>query len=878
MIPKRVLLENFLSFGQPAVEIEFTDNEPLWVICGPNGVGKSAIFDAVTYALFASHRGGVKNSEQLIRHGANGFRIEFDFELNGRDYRIARTKAARTTQRVYSRIAGTDEWEPEPIGNAAPDVKRWVETHIGLEFEAFKASVLLRQGEADAILTATGSERLALLKTIIGADRFEHISDRIHDDLKEFKDELERLRLTLDNAAPVSEEDLAAARTILAESEERRKVAHERNARAGELLAGAKRWNVLITRKAGLESSIAEARERAEQAESIRANQARLEALTTNVPKLRTIFDLRERIQRTEAQLSTLGQKKAELKSRHEAILNEITAAVLAKETNQGEADRLDQLLAKLRDNVVRETKSLSAAEDLGKLQAELRALPIDLPQQLSTAEVDLQRATEAAQKAGESKATTAELLKQAEAKECEFAKVGVGVACSLCGQIVDAIHAEKERAVIARQVGDLQQKLKADANAAQVALEVKNAFEEKRDELSGMEQQRLLLTGKLQTMQNLGIASDAADLRRQLEEKTTAIAIHERRLADERRKQKEAATESERLDQEREPLERLLADVTGQIRSNEIANTADSSQRTTLFDQLPSDWQARSNTLDLAGIEDLASESKRLGQLGIADKFEKLKQDAALVQEWTKQLADTNLELDDIPVDARLSTKEVESQNRIVAEEITSAESARDDAKTRLEDLERRVTHQRELTAVVRTAERKLDLQKKLDELLGKKGLQRELVRAAERDIVVYARDTLDKLSDGDLTLELAEGEDADTAFDLRVLRAEDPTPIGVSFLSGSQKFRVAVSIALAIGRFASGQARPLESVIIDEGFGSLDREGLRAMADELNRLRTFLRRIVLVSHQEEFADRFPVGIRLSASDHGTVAEPFRR
>src|SRR5262245_41234203 len=115
MIPKRVLLENFLSFGTPAVEIEFTDNEPLWVICGPNGVGKSAIFDAVTYALFASHRGGVKNAEQLIRHGANSFRVEFDFELNDRDYRIARTKANRTTQRVYSRIPGTDEWTPEPI-------------------------------------------------------------------------------------------------------------------------------------------------------------------------------------------------------------------------------------------------------------------------------------------------------------------------------------------------------------------------------------------------------------------------------------------------------------------------------------------------------------------------------------------------------------------------------------------------------------------------------------------------------------------------------------------------------------------------------------------------------------------------------------------
>src|SRR5262249_60573204 len=102
--------------------------------------------------------------------------------------------------------------------------------------------------------------------------------------------------------------------------------------------------------------------------------------------------------------------------------------------------------------------------------------------------------------------------------------------------------------------------------------------------------------------------------------------------------------------------------------------------------------------------------------------------------------------------------------------------------------------------------------------------------------------------------------------------------TPIGVSFLSGSQKFRVAVSVALAIGRFAAGQARPLESVIIDEGFGTLDRDGLRAAAEELNRLRQHLRRIVLVSHQEEFADRFPAVIQLSSGENGTTVERRRQ
>ena len=51
MIPQRVTVENFLSYGSPAVSFDF-DRHPLWILCGPNGTGKSAVFDAITYALF----------------------------------------------------------------------------------------------------------------------------------------------------------------------------------------------------------------------------------------------------------------------------------------------------------------------------------------------------------------------------------------------------------------------------------------------------------------------------------------------------------------------------------------------------------------------------------------------------------------------------------------------------------------------------------------------------------------------------------------------------------------------------------------------------------------------------------------------------------
>src|SRR5207248_3776877 len=100
----------------------------------------------------------------------------------------------------------------------------------------------------------------------------------------------------------------------------------------------------------------------------------------------------------------------------------------------------------------------------------------------------------------------------------------------------------------------------------------------------------------------------------------------------------------------------------------------------------------------------------------------------------------------------------------------------------------------------------------------------------------------------------------------------------INVAFLSGSQKFRVAVSLALGIGQYASRQHRPIESVIIDEGFGCLDKEGRQVMVQELQNLRGHLQCILLVSHQEEFADAFPDGYRFELQNGSTRVTRFQR
>ena len=84
-------------------------------------------------------------------------------------------------------------------------------------------------------------------------------------------------------------------------------------------------------------------------------------------------------------------------------------------------------------------------------------------------------------------------------------------------------------------------------------------------------------------------------------------------------------------------------------------------------------------------------------------------------------------------------------------------------------------------------------------------------------------------------------------------------------------QNFRVAV--ALGIGRYAGRNGARFESMIIDEGFASLNRQNQLKMADSIRALADdyLFKRIMVVSHQEAFADRLPDSIHVEPSPNGS-------
>jgi DNA repair protein SbcC/Rad50 len=172
MRPTRLELAGFTAFREP-VEIDFTDAD-LFALVGVTGAGKSAVLDAMVFALYGSvPRLGRRAVAPVISTGALEARVRFDFTYGGRDYTavrvVRRTRAGATTREA--RLESGDE----VLAGDADAVTAAVETLFGLGFEQFTTCVVLPQGEFARFLHATPADRQDLLVRLLELGVYERM-------------------------------------------------------------------------------------------------------------------------------------------------------------------------------------------------------------------------------------------------------------------------------------------------------------------------------------------------------------------------------------------------------------------------------------------------------------------------------------------------------------------------------------------------------------------------------------------------------------------------------------------------------------------------------------------------------------------------------
>src|SRR5262245_31142136 len=277
------------------------------MMAGLNGSGKSAIFDAMTFALFGAHRGGKQDQGELINHESDRLYVEFDFGLDGQTYRIKRTVqrspqgSPRTTQQIF-RLAppevpgGTGHSEAVPDTSKKTEFNTWIEDHIGLSYETFTSSVLLLQGKAERLLDSGASDRFKVLASIVDLDRYRRLHERADSRRKELKAKVEALEHQLAGLPSVSDEELADVDAKLAAAEDERGRAQAEVERLQERERQARQGAELKARRAALDEKWRLAQGVLAEAESIQRDLKRLAELREVLPLIQAAGDRRAKV------------------------------------------------------------------------------------------------------------------------------------------------------------------------------------------------------------------------------------------------------------------------------------------------------------------------------------------------------------------------------------------------------------------------------------------------------------------------------------------------------------------------------------------------------------------------------------------------------
>jgi len=146
--------------------------------------------------------------------------------------------------------------------------------------------------------------------------------------------------------------------------------------------------------------------------------------------------------------------------------------------------------------------------------------------------------------------------------------------------------------------------------------------------------------------------------------------------------------------------------------------------------------------------------------------------------------------------------------------------------------------------------------------------------MEGALAELEAEANDVLARLTGGRVTFAVRTQRDKKTggvAETLEVALAENGAVRPYESFSGGEAFRADFALRLALSRLLARRAGvPLRFLVIDEGFGSQDDEGLAALVDVIGHARTFFDKILVISHLPELRDVFPTRIEVSKGRDG--------
>ena len=911
MRPTKLTISAFGPFAdKQELDLTALGDKGIYLITGDTGAGKTTLFDAITYALFGEPSGDVREVSMLRSQYAEietmTF-VELKFVHKGADYTIRRSPIQERPKKTAEGLTTVDSTvslilpdgqEITKIGLVGEKIKEL----LGVDRSQFMQITMLAQGKFQELLLANTEKRSRIFQEIFKTKRFEDFQKTV----KDANEDIEKR----DKSLMQSIKEIIARIDCPEDSQYYPQIQLGKEAKLPEeqvlelldkLLVEEEETEISFTTKAAeLEKEISQLTTRIATAENQdKARKAIVEAkksIETLAPKRKELSESAERVNKANNVLITEHQQKIGQISQQLPSYDKLDEMKAKSTTSEGTCKRLstsickaDEQLKKDKAEIQRletELQSLTASSAIiAKLEGELTQLNArqtaleELGNKRSAYE-KLEEKLKEAQKAYSSAADKAQKAnEQAQAKRTAFNNEQAGLMaetledgkpCPVCGstthpqKAIKSEHAPTE-AVVKKAEKEAQEAQKEANEKSQEASQCKGKAEEALKTLL-QEAEKLIKVKELERL-NERLEAELDTLKTTIKQKNDSLQAEQNRQKRLNELQASLPQKRKKTDDDAAELATKttkLTTLTTELNelNKQIADLAKSLPYPSKKDAEATQKKLQDNVSRLQKDIQNAESQKQACEKKISELEGQIKQSEDLLKE-----AET--------IDIEAEKKNLEAKNT-EKDKLTKAD------KDLVSMLRNNRKTQKELSQKIKesaTVRAKASWLKTLSDtvngkLTGKPRIELEAFyqRTLFDKIIARANTHLMKMSNGKYDLKRSEAYagSAKTGLELNVVDHYIGAERSVKTLSGGETFIAALSLALGFSEEIQATAGGivLDTMYVDEGFGTLDDEALQQSLKALDALTQGYRLIGLISHVEELRTKLDKQIVVTKAD----------
>lgn len=921
MRPTKLTLVAFGPFAdRQELDLSRLGTSGIYLITGDTGAGKTTLFDAITYALFGKASGNVRNVGMFHSDYADKYaltEVTLEFIHRGQAYSITRIPGGqyRPAKKSVKNGSGYVLEKNQKVRMRLPDgteitnedsVSAKVNEILGVDYSQFGQIAMIAQGRFQELLLADTSKRLEIFREIFKTRRFLDFEARVKKANDENAKEYDRIKVSLAqyaNGIRCSEKSSLFPQVELAKR-------------------GNATWDEIATL---LENLIAEEAEEQRLAEElVDAKEKEIGGLTTRIATAENQAKARNAVVSSETRIRELEPLEGELLKQAEEIRNANAPRITEKQQKIGmieqtlpSYDRLAGLysqvtssqtaIKKLEGTIAESEKALQdSQEEIKALKTEYQALTdssatiermrgnqksleerkkaLDALDAKRLQCAKLEKALADAQQEYMDQQEKAEKLREyAQNQRTRFnneqaglmaASLKEGEPCPVCGSTTHPHKAEMseyeptEADVI--QAEKIAQDAQVLANArSSEANKHKGKVEEAQDAL--LQQAELLLQIQVFEQLETALARENNAIQEKLKEAKAGLRREETR--------QKRWMELQTLIPIKEGGLETAAKALAENRTNLTASQTQLTEQTRQAEELAQTLAYPDKKAALAAENALMKEIESL-QAAVRkadDNHQKCKSELTRIRGELSQSQALLKDAETLDLDAEkanLETLRTEKKGLLEALQavnsmLDSNTATRDNFLKRLKESSQVLERGSWMDMLHRTVNGKL---------IGKPGILLETFYQMEMfdRIIIRANTHLMKMSNGKYDLKRSEmyAGAGQVGLELNVIDHYCGQERSVKSLSGGETFIAALSLALGFSEEIQATAGGivLDTMYVDEGFGTLDEEALQQALAALNGLTEGNRLIGIISHVEELRKKLEKQIVVTKAGKGNV------